>query len=264
MQPLVSVLVRTFNQKEYVGDAISSAVNQQTDFPFEILVRDDASTDGTVETIQKLSETYPDVVRVLPASSHKGPSFPSLLPLWIAARGEFIAILDGDDQWIGFDRLQKQVDVLREDARVSVCYVSARVLIETETHLAPFESSSEDVLSRHASSIVARKSAFQSAFVKYSLLGFDVLASISPQIVELDYCGTLVRRHPESWTARQKHSPNHNERKEWNRFQARYQWGIVLHELSRGRWRVAFLFFRKGARSWKRFIRASLAVALKR
>lgn len=264
MQPLVSVLIRTFNQEKYVGDAISSAVSQQTDFPFEILVRDDASTDGTVEIIQSFSEAYPNVVRVLPASPHKGITFPSLLPLWIASRGEFIAMLDGDDQWIGFDRLQRQVDVLRKDAKVSVCFVSARVLSATETHLTPSGSPADNIRACHASSIVARKSSFQSVFLKHSLLGFDVLASIDPHRVELDYCGTIVRRHSQSWTARQKRSPDPNERKEWYWFRARYRWGIALHELSRGRWRVAFLFFRKGARSWKKYIWASIAVALKR
>ena len=59
---LVSVLCTAYNHEEYIRDALESIVTQQTDFPFELLVNDDASTDGTAAIIREYAEKYPTIV----------------------------------------------------------------------------------------------------------------------------------------------------------------------------------------------------------
>lgn len=121
MQPIVSVILLTYNQESTVDRAIESVLSQKCEFPFEIVVSDDCSTDGTREVCHRYATEYPDVVRLLPASPNKGlvnNYFETLLQ----CRGRYIADCAGDDYWVGNDRLQRQCEVLESDAGISMVH----------------------------------------------------------------------------------------------------------------------------------------------
>ena len=65
MEPLVSICCITYNHKEYIRDALDGFLSQRTDFPYEILINDDASTDGTADIIREYEQKYPEKIRAL-------------------------------------------------------------------------------------------------------------------------------------------------------------------------------------------------------
>lgn len=112
--PLVSVICHVYNQREYVDAALCSVLRQETNFPFEVIVRDDASTDGTAEIVAKYAQIYPGVVRtVLEPENRYRLGVKPIATTFPLARGEFIAYCEGDDHWLGRDKLQRQVAYMR-------------------------------------------------------------------------------------------------------------------------------------------------------
>lgn len=114
-EPKVSILCMTYNQAPYIKETLDGFLMQETDFPFEILIHDDASTDGTTEILRAYESSHP-CIRVfyeeenqylnLPAGDHFKVS---LEPF---ARGTYIAQCEGDDYWIDPHKLQKQCDFM--------------------------------------------------------------------------------------------------------------------------------------------------------
>lgn len=92
----VSVCVVTYNQKEYIGECLESLVTQQTNFSFEILVGDDASTDGTDQIIQKYYDKYPNIIVPIFRQNNIG-AVRNIIDIYKKASGQYIAHLDGDD-----------------------------------------------------------------------------------------------------------------------------------------------------------------------
>lgn len=129
-EPLVSILCPTFNHREFIAKTLDGFLGQRTSFPFEVLVRDDASTDGTAEIVQEYARRYPTVVRAIiePRNTYsQGVNF--VPPLASKARGRFIAFCGGDDRWIDPDKLSRQASSLERDSNVvlvSTAAVTAR------------------------------------------------------------------------------------------------------------------------------------------
>ena len=120
---LVSVFCTAYNHEEYIRDALEGIVSQQTDFPFELLVNDDASTDGTAAIIREYAEKYPDIVR--PFYQEKN-LFSQGLDIYYAvffpnASGKYMASCEGDDYWTDPTKLQRQVDFMEAHPEYSAC-----------------------------------------------------------------------------------------------------------------------------------------------
>jgi len=112
--PVVSVLCHAYNQAEYLHDALAGILRQQTNFPFEVVVRDDASTDGTSEIVRLYAERYPRIIRpVLELENRYCQGVKPIAATFPLARGEFVAFCEGDDYWLGHDKLQQQVNFMR-------------------------------------------------------------------------------------------------------------------------------------------------------
>jgi glycosyltransferase involved in cell wall biosynthesis len=112
-RPKLSVCVITYNQSRYIGQCLQSLVEQQTKFPFEILVGDDCSTDGTQRIVREFVDRHPGVVHALFQPRNTGGSRNNL-ELHNAACGEYVAHVDGDDYALP-GKLQAQADALDQD-----------------------------------------------------------------------------------------------------------------------------------------------------
>lgn len=110
--PLASVLILTYKQEHLVGDTLRSVLAQKTDFPFEIVIGDDASPDGTVALCESIAAGDPRV-RVLrhPVNMGHVGNFHATLA---ECRGRYVALLGGDDIWTDPTKLQRQVTFLRD------------------------------------------------------------------------------------------------------------------------------------------------------
>ncbi len=107
----VSVIIATYNHGEYIAQTLSSIVDQQVDFDFEILVGDDASTDDTRTIIDQYAREHPRLVRRVYPEQNLGP-IGNFLNCFQKTQGEYIGFCEGDDYWTDRYKLQKQVDFL--------------------------------------------------------------------------------------------------------------------------------------------------------
>lgn len=107
MKPKVSILIITYNQADTIGAAIDSVLAQVVDFPMEIIIADDASTDATRSVCEDYARRYPEIVRLLPPQPNAGPARNYFRAL-TAAEGEYVADCAGDDTMGSRDRLRLQ------------------------------------------------------------------------------------------------------------------------------------------------------------
>lgn len=120
--PTVSVKCTTFNHALYIEDAIKSFLSQITDFPIEIWIHDDASTDGTSEIINKYCSLYPKIINAICQTENqysKGVKVGRLLGKY--CKGEYIALCEGDDYWVGSDKLANQLEAMKRNPSCDLC-----------------------------------------------------------------------------------------------------------------------------------------------
>ena len=130
----VSIICDTYNQGDYIEDALKSFIAQETTFAFEVLVHDDASTDCTAEVIARYAEQYPDIIKPYYEEVNQyTPSGPHNYQVQSArARGKYIAFCEGDDYWTDPRKLQLQYEILEQHPEVDICAHSS-VMVRPDT-----------------------------------------------------------------------------------------------------------------------------------
>lgn len=122
-QPQISIICNTYNQEKYIGQALDSFLMQKVSVPFEILVHDDASTDGTSHIIKKYEELYPDIVKPIynPVNQYSlGNSITANIQI-PRAKGKYLAFCEGDDYWSEQNKLQIQYDYMEKHPEATGC-----------------------------------------------------------------------------------------------------------------------------------------------
>lgn len=132
---LVSVICDVYNHESYLRDCLDGFINQKTNFTYEILIHDDASTDNSVNIIKEYVNKYPHLFKPIFQTENqysKGVStwYDIQIP---RAKGKYIAFCEGDDYWIDPYKLQKQVDFMEANPDYSMCFHAAQILNETST-----------------------------------------------------------------------------------------------------------------------------------
>lgn len=125
--PLVSICCITYNHEKYIAKTIESFLMQKTDFPFEIVIGEDCSTDNTWHIIKSYQEKYPSILKLLPNDKNLG-SFNNFKRAHAYCCGEFIAYCEGDDYWTDIFKLQKQVGFLLQNSDYVITYSSAHAV----------------------------------------------------------------------------------------------------------------------------------------
>jgi len=129
--PLVSICCITYNHENFIEDALRGFLIQETNFPFEIIIHDDASTDTTVNIIKKYQALYPKIIRtILQTENQYSKGNKPIMILWPQCRGEYIAICEGDDYWVDPTKLSKQVTYLNTHNDVILSSHDAMVIDE--------------------------------------------------------------------------------------------------------------------------------------
>lgn len=132
--PVVSVCVQTYQHAPYIRECLDSILMQETDFPFEILLGEDESTDGTREICIEYAQKYPDKIRLF--LHHRENNIQILgsptgrfnsLTNFYSAKGKYIAICEGDDYWTDPKKLQKQVSFLQSNSNISANFTNGLV-----------------------------------------------------------------------------------------------------------------------------------------
>lgn len=145
--PLVSVLVQTYQHKPYIKDCVNGILAQRTNFPFEIIIGEDESNDGTREVCIELAKATPDKIRLLlhhrdnqkKVLGEPTSNFNAFYNFY-SANGKYLAICEGDDKWEDPLKLQKQIDylILNQD-----CVLTYHPFKTINTHGEPVDSPEE-------------------------------------------------------------------------------------------------------------------------
>jgi len=112
--PLVSVIVLTYQHEDYIARCIEGIIMQETDFPFELLIGTDCSTDRTDEIVRQYHAKYPEIIRPVFRENNLG-SRANAEDIHARMRGKYMSTCDGDDEWTDRLKLQKQVAVLEKN-----------------------------------------------------------------------------------------------------------------------------------------------------
>lgn len=126
---LVSVYMLCYNHALYIEQAIESILSQKTNFKFELVIHDDASTDASAEIIKKYEHLYPEIVKPIYQTINQYSKGIDIVKEYIEPllRGEYVAICEGDDYWCDDNKLQKQIDYLETHESMSAtthnCYM---------------------------------------------------------------------------------------------------------------------------------------------
>ena len=121
---LVSILCTAYNHEQYIRSALEGFVSQKTGFAFEVLVNDDASSDGTAAIIREYAEKYPEIIRPFYQKENqfsKGIGYIYENIFYPHARGKYFAFCEGDDYWTDESKLQRQVNFLESHPDYSAC-----------------------------------------------------------------------------------------------------------------------------------------------
>lgn len=125
---IVTIRCLVYNHEPYIRQCLEGFVMQKTNFPFEAIVHDDASTDGSAAIIKEYAEKYPDIIKpILETENQYSKHDGSLRRIMDShTRGKYIAYCEGDDYWTDPLKLQKQVDFLEGHPEYGLCYTKVR------------------------------------------------------------------------------------------------------------------------------------------
>lgn len=139
---LVSILCVTYNHEKFIRNALDSFLMQRTNFDFEILIHDDASTDNTTNIIKEYEKKYPALIKVIYQTENQySKGISPAIYLYEKAQGKYLAMCEGDDFWIDNKKLQKQIDFLEKNKDYYATYHNVLV-VDEKNRLNPKEQGS--------------------------------------------------------------------------------------------------------------------------
>jgi len=206
-----------YNQAPYIAQAIRSVLAQKTDFPFRLIIQDDASTDGTAQIVADFAHLHPDIIKpVLFEENMLSQGHRVIALAWPRLKGEFVAFLDGDDAWTNDQKLATQVAFLEKNKNCALCQTMTSwwgVNSNTEYYVFPKEedrktfSDLEDLAPGNfiqTSSVMFRRSALRRlprGFNKIPFGDYAIFALIARkgQIGLIEDVMTLYRVHDNSF-----------------------------------------------------------------
>jgi len=128
--PIVSICTITYNHESYIEEALDSFLMQNTDFPFEIIIDDDCSSDKTADIIKEYKKKFPNIININLRKKNIG-----MVKNWTKniqrGKGKYLALCEGDDYWLVSNKLQLQVDFLENNLNYSMCCCSCENYDET-------------------------------------------------------------------------------------------------------------------------------------
>ena len=127
----VSVVSLVYNHEPYLRQCLEGFAMQKCSFPYEVIIHDDASTDGSAEIIREYAERYPDIIKPIYQKENQFSQRVKIAKTFIYPRvqGEYIAFCEGDDCWTDQYKLQKQVEFLDNHPQASACVHAATQII---------------------------------------------------------------------------------------------------------------------------------------
>lgn len=197
--PLVSISCITYNHLPYIRQCIDGFIKQQTAFPIEVLIHDDASTDGTTDIIREYETNYPEVIKPI---YQKENQYSKGMPIsatfnWPRAKGKYIAMCEGDDYWTDPLKLQKQVDFLEKNQEY-VLTSHLRIIVDEKGNPV---TNSDSLTKDYSTQCIVFRNVLRNDFLTFDSTGitngdtflFTYLESFGKMTI-LDFVGSAYRK----------------------------------------------------------------------
>ena len=125
---MVSIVCTVYNHEPFLKSTLEGFISQNTNFKFEAIIHDDASTDNSAEIIREYQKKYPDIIKPIYQTENQYSQKRSILYnyLFPAAKGKYVAMCEGDDYWIDNHKLQKQIDYMESHPECTFCFTNAK------------------------------------------------------------------------------------------------------------------------------------------
>ncbi len=219
--PVVSICCIAYNVEKYIAEAIDSFLVQETKFAFEIIVGEDCGGDNTLDILNEYAEKYPKLIKIIANKVNLGITKNTIETI-NNAKGEYIALCDGDDYWIDKHKLQIQLNEMQKHPKCDISFHSAKKLINDELGQTISNhcernmifNISEVILGRGnfmpTSSLVFKKDIFLNLPAWYSQVPvqdyfLQILASLKGGALYINRTMSIYRKgHSESWSVSQK------------------------------------------------------------
>jgi glycosyltransferase involved in cell wall biosynthesis len=122
--PVVSICSITYNHEKFIRECLDGFLMQETTFPVEVLIHDDASTDGTANIIREYEAKYPHIIKpIYQVENQYSKGFKVNTTFnFPRVKGKYVALCEGDDYWTASNKLQKQVDFMESNLTYSICF----------------------------------------------------------------------------------------------------------------------------------------------
>ncbi|MEQ1744928.1 MAG: glycosyltransferase [Saprospiraceae bacterium] len=118
-----------YNSRDYIGEAIEGVLCQQVNFPIELVIGDDSSTDGTRQICEEYAAKHPNIIRLLPPHPNLGIAANTSHTMG-SCRGKYIAVCDGDDVWTDPLKLNRQIAFLEKNPDYGAVYTDVETISE--------------------------------------------------------------------------------------------------------------------------------------
>ncbi len=174
MENMISVIVCTFNQEDTISRTLDSILCQKCHVPFEIIIGEDCSTDGTLAICKTYQQKYPDIIRILTNHPNKG-IVENYYDCLLACKGEYIADCAGDDYWVDDHKLEKELRVLEEHQEVTMVHTGWQIIPQFSSEILPPTPQS-----------------YTSAITDGKLMLEDIVTQTSTPVIHL--CTSLYRK----------------------------------------------------------------------
>lgn len=119
--PKLSVCMITYNHENFIAQAIESVLMQEVNFDYEIVIGEDCSTDNTRNILLSYHNKFPDKIKLI-LHEHNVGGHENFIQTYKACKGEYLALLEGDDFWISPEKLQMQVDLMEKHPEFATCF----------------------------------------------------------------------------------------------------------------------------------------------
>lgn len=196
-EPAVSILCLTYNHEKYIRQCLDGFIMQKTNFPFEVIVHDDASTDNTVAIVREYEEKYPDIIKPIYETDNqysKGVKITATI-MFPKAKGKYLAFCEGDDFWVDPLKLQKQYDAMEQNSDCHLCVCRVLKVEENGSHTAssfPDFKMKTGVIKRTAFfKIISHSYAFQTSGYFLKSEDYRYYANNMPQFAKLCPVGDI-------------------------------------------------------------------------
>jgi len=143
---VISVCLITYNQAKYIKKCLDSIVSQKVSVPWEVLVHDDMSTDGTLEIIKEYANRYPELIRIMPETKNRFSTGMKAIIVELMlkeCKGRYASFIEGDDCFCDDEKLTKQYTVITSNEKTGMCVAKTQIMTEDGERISEYMPSAK-------------------------------------------------------------------------------------------------------------------------